>query len=134
MLTVQVRRHNRLQEYETFIFSLKKEKKRRSHACISIRLSSATQEENFKKKEGKKDKGVVNAHWDATDLRAAIKEEQLCLLLISSDEHSAALLPFISAARLAGQPPAASGMKMRSNRRDSWMRAAALFVSLRTFG
>lgn len=132
MLTVQVRRHNRLQEYETFIFSLKKEKKRRSHACISIRLSSATQEENFKKK-GKKDKGVVNAHWDATDLRAAIKEEQLCLLLISSDEHSAALLPFISAARLAGQPPAASGMKMRSNRRDCWMGAAALFVSLRMF-
>lgn len=76
----------------------------------------------------------MNAHWDAADLRAAIKEEQLCLLLISSDEHSAASLPFISAARLAGQPPAAAGMKMRSNRGDCWMGAAALFVSLRAFG
>lgn len=77
----------------------------------------------------------MNAHWDAADLRAAIKEEQLCLLLISSDEHSAASLPFISAARLAGQPPAAAaGMKMRSNRRDCWMGAAALSVSLRAFG
>lgn len=76
----------------------------------------------------------MNAHWDAADLRAAIKEEQLCLLLISSDEHSAASLPFISAARLAGQPPAAAGIKMRSNRRHCWMGAAALFVSLRAFG
>lgn len=100
LLTAQVCRHNRLQEYETFIFSFKK---RQNHAYISIRLSSATQEENFKKKE-KKERDVVNAHWDAADLRAAIKEEQLCLLLISSDEHSTESLPFISAARPAAQP------------------------------
>lgn len=49
----------------------------------------------------KKERGVVNAHRDAADLQAAIKEEQLCLLLISSDEHSTASLPFISAARPA---------------------------------